>query len=53
MQIVLRIHFFLQFHSDAIDLQKEPTLLNKHLSADLTEVNERLTSIERIRKEVE
>ena len=39
--------------SDAIDLQKETTLLNKQISADLTEVKERLTSIKRILKEVE
>lgn len=39
--------------SDAIDLQKETTLLNKQISAELTEVKKRLTSIERILKEVE
>ncbi len=39
--------------ADAVDAQKESARLNDKLSTELTEIKERLASIERILKEVE
>ncbi|EKN68675.1 hypothetical protein BAZO_03430 [Schinkia azotoformans LMG 9581] len=39
--------------ADAIEAQKATTLLNEKLATEMTEIKERLISIERILKEVE